>query len=73
MKEKRGNLPSASRYDNTLMRGHTIVSSDDVIKVIQLKYPKDLDRVRAEREREIALAQIFLKKETPKQEVKKDV
>ena len=55
------------------MRGHTIVSSDNVITVIQLKYPKDLDRVRAERERQIALAQIFLKKETPKKEVKKDV
>jgi hypothetical protein len=73
VKEKRGNLPSTSQYDNTPMRGHTIVSSDDVIKVIQLKYPKDLDRVRAERERQIALAQIFLKKETPKKEVKKDV
>ena len=44
------------------MRGHAIVSSDYAIKVIQLKYPNDLDRVRVERERQIALARDFLKK-----------
>jgi len=44
------------------MRGHAIVSSDYAIKVIQLKDPKDLDRVRVERERQISLAQDFLKK-----------
>ena len=44
------------------MRGHVIVSSDYAIKVIQLKYGKDLDRVRVERERQIALARDFLKK-----------
>lgn len=44
------------------MRGHAIVSSDYAIKVIQLKDPKDLDRVRVERERQILLAQEFLKK-----------
>ncbi|WP_455040550.1 putative immunity protein [Granulicatella adiacens] len=44
------------------MRGHAIVSSDYAIKVIQLKDPLDLDRIRAERERQIALAQDFLKK-----------
>lgn len=44
------------------MRGHAIVSSDYAIKVIQLKNPKDLDRVRVERERQISLAQDFLKK-----------
>ena len=44
------------------MRGHAMVSSDYAIKVIQLKDPKDLDRIRAERERQIALAQDFLKK-----------
>ena len=44
------------------MRGHAIVSSDYAIKVIQLKDPKDLDRVRVERERQIALARVFLKK-----------
>lgn len=44
------------------MRGHAMVSSDYAIKVIQLKDPKDLDRVRVERERQISLAQDFLKK-----------
>lgn len=44
------------------MRGHAIVSSDYAIKVIQLKYPKNLDRVRVERERQIALARDLLKK-----------
>lgn len=44
------------------MRGHAMVSSDYAIKVIQLKDPKDLDRVRVERERQIALARVFLKK-----------
>lgn len=44
------------------MRGHAMVSSDYAIKVIQLKDPKDLDRVRMERERQISLAQDFLKK-----------
>lgn len=44
------------------MRGHAIVSSDYAIKVIQLKYPKDLDRVRMERERQITLARDLLKK-----------
>lgn len=44
------------------MRGHAIVSSDYAIKVIQLKYGKDLDRVRVERERQITLARDFLKK-----------
>lgn len=44
------------------MRGHAVVSSDYAIKVIQLKGPKDLDRVRVERERQISLAQDFLKK-----------
>ena len=44
------------------MRGHAIVSSDYAIKVIQLKGPVDLDRIRAERERQIALARDFLKK-----------
>ena len=44
------------------MRGHAMVSSDYAIKVIQLKDPKDLDRVRVERERQIALARDFLKK-----------
>ena len=44
------------------MRGHAMVSSDYAIKVIQLKDPIDLDRIRAERERQIALARDFLKK-----------
>lgn len=44
------------------MRGHAMVSSDYAIKAIQLKDPKDLDRVRVERERQISLAQDFLKK-----------
>lgn len=44
------------------MRGHAMVSSDYAIKVIQLKDPKDIDRVRVERERQISLAQDFLKK-----------
>ena len=44
------------------MRGHAIGSSDYAIKVIQLKYPKDLDQIRAEREQQIALARDFLKK-----------
>lgn len=44
------------------MRGHAIVSSDYAIKVIQLKYGKDLDRVRMERERQITLARDLLKK-----------
>lgn len=44
------------------MRGHAMVSSDYAIKVIQLKDPKDLDRVRVERERQISLARDFLKK-----------
>ena len=44
------------------MRGHAMVSSDYAIKGIQLKDPVDLDRIRAERERQIALARAFLKK-----------
>lgn len=50
------------------MRGHAMVSSDYAIKVIQLKDPKDLDRVRVERERQIALARDFLKKVGTKDE-----
>ena len=38
------------------MRGHAIVSSDYAIKVINLIYPNSLERVIAEREKQIVIA-----------------
>lgn len=43
------------------MRGHAIVSADYAIKVINLKYPNDMDAVVAERERQIQLVAKILK------------
>lgn len=37
------------------MRGHAIVSADYAIKVINLKYPKDMDKVIEEREHQLQL------------------